>query len=49
MRGHGLQFLFLLMAPEAAIFVFNAHVLFAETTEAQRAKVNVPDLVVDCF
>jgi hypothetical protein len=37
------------MAPEAAIFIFNAHVLFAETTKSQRAKVNVPESVVYCF
>ncbi len=35
------------MVPEAAISIFNAHVFFAETTEFQRAKIHVPNTVVD--
>lgn len=31
------------------MFVLDAHMLFAEATESQRSKVNVPDLVVDRF
>ena len=39
--------MFLLMAPEAAVSIFDSHVLFAETTEFQRSKIHVPNSVVD--
>jgi hypothetical protein len=35
------------MAPEAAVRVFDAHLFFAETTEFQRPKIQVPNSVVD--
>ncbi|MCA1600219.1 MAG: hypothetical protein LC776_00765 [Acidobacteria bacterium] len=35
------------MAPEAAVSIFNTHVFFAETTWSQRAKIHVPNSVVD--
>ena len=46
-RGPGLQFLFFLMAPEAAVSIFLAHLFFVETTEFERPKIQVPNTVVD--
>ncbi len=35
------------MAPEAAESVLDTHVFFAETTQFERAKIHVPNSVVD--
>ena len=37
------------MAPEAAVSIFDTHVLFAETSGSQRAKIHVPNTIVDLF
>ncbi len=35
------------MAPEAAVSIFDAHIFFAETTEFEWTKIQVPNNVVD--
>ena len=46
-RAHGLQVL--LMSPQLPRSVFNTHLLFDQTAQLDRAKVNLPDAVVNLF
>ena len=39
--------MFLLMAPEATVSIFYAHLFFAEAAEFQWPKIHVPNSVVD--
>jgi hypothetical protein len=34
---------------ERPVLIFNAHVSFAQTAEAQRPKIDIPDPVIDLF
>ena len=46
-RAHGLQFF--LVSAQLPKRIFDAHLLLDQTTELDRAKVDVPDAVVNLF